>query len=590
MRASALVIAAAAAVAACDDGADRSAAPPVDRVLAHVAQLEAIGPRPGGSPQAGAAADYIAAQLTALGAPPDRLAVGRVHIPAIRVGGFVDIPPRDVESRDANLIVRFGPGAVPGDLPAAPPLLLLAHYDTVPGSPGAADDAAAVALLLELARELAAEPPRSPVWLAFTADEERGLVGARALAAQLGDQVGLAIALDLVGVDGPLILNGAGDRIRRTELRWLAAAADVAGVDLYAPAPHRIVSRWWPQIERADHGAFTARGVRAVHLFNRGGPGGGRIYLAYHTPRDRADQLSRRALADVVHLLHALAAVPPPPPSAPGSDLGVWLPVPGNLVVPRWAWLVGCGVLALLAALGITTLGRRLSPGPGVVIGIVIWLVASAVAVGAERLVARFAEHPAPWVHAPLRHELALAGILLGAAALGAIAVARRWAWGGPDRWALAAAGWNLVLGGGAVAIGAAELAWVWLVPAAALAWLPRVGATVAGRIAAGVAVVVALAPTAAILDPAFARELVFHGFLPTSLPITAWVAVHGITAALVGAHLAGRIRSWGPGASFAAPVVAVALIAAGALALATASPACTAAELAGAGLACELE
>ena len=41
--------------------------------------------------------------------------------------------------------------------------------------------------------------------LAFTADEERGLVGAEALAERRGDEVEFAIALDLIGGSGPLV-------------------------------------------------------------------------------------------------------------------------------------------------------------------------------------------------------------------------------------------------------------------------------------------------------------------------------------------------------------------------------------------------
>ena len=87
-------------------------------------------------------------------------------------------------------------------------LLVMAHYDTVAGSPGAVDNAAGVAVVLELARVLAAEPPPQPVMLVFTAAEEIGLVGAEALAAEYADRTSFAIALDLIGGDGELVVNG----------------------------------------------------------------------------------------------------------------------------------------------------------------------------------------------------------------------------------------------------------------------------------------------------------------------------------------------------------------------------------------------
>ncbi|MBW4692352.1 MAG: M28 family peptidase [Lyngbya sp. HA4199-MV5] len=53
-----------------------------------------------------------------------------------------------------------------------PPILIGAHYDAVPGSPGADDNATGVAVLLELARFFATEPARHPLRLvAFDLEE-----------------------------------------------------------------------------------------------------------------------------------------------------------------------------------------------------------------------------------------------------------------------------------------------------------------------------------------------------------------------------------------------------------------------------------
>ena len=79
-----------------------------------------------------------------------------------------------------NLILRL-----PGRNPNLPPLLVGAHYDGPLHSPGADDNASGVAALLELARRWAATPPRRPVWLVGFDQEEWGMVGSAALAAQL---------------------------------------------------------------------------------------------------------------------------------------------------------------------------------------------------------------------------------------------------------------------------------------------------------------------------------------------------------------------------------------------------------------------
>lgn len=62
-------------------------------------------------------------------------------------------------------------------------VLLVAHYDSVPIAPGAADDGSGVATILELARVLKAGPQhRNDIELLFTDGEEQGLLGAKAFA------------------------------------------------------------------------------------------------------------------------------------------------------------------------------------------------------------------------------------------------------------------------------------------------------------------------------------------------------------------------------------------------------------------------
>ncbi|MCH2232454.1 MAG: M28 family peptidase [Crocosphaera sp.] len=64
--------------------------------------------------------------------------------------GSVEVHEFNVEDRiHENLILNL-----PADnyLDHKPPILIGAHYDTVPGSPGADDNATGIAVLLELAR------------------------------------------------------------------------------------------------------------------------------------------------------------------------------------------------------------------------------------------------------------------------------------------------------------------------------------------------------------------------------------------------------------------------------------------------------
>ncbi|MBF2074778.1 MAG: M20/M25/M40 family metallo-hydrolase [Synechococcales cyanobacterium C42_A2020_086] len=96
-----------------------------------------------------------------------------------------------------NLILNL-----PGRDSARPPILIGAHYDTVPGSPGADDNATGVAMLLELAQTLTATPARHPVRLVAFDLEEFGLVGSRAYAAALRQQnqkLRLMLSLEMLG-------------------------------------------------------------------------------------------------------------------------------------------------------------------------------------------------------------------------------------------------------------------------------------------------------------------------------------------------------------------------------------------------------
>lgn len=68
---------------------------------------------------------------------------------------------------------------LPGQNLHRPPLLIGAHYDSVPGSPGADDNATGVAVLLELARAFAGQPGKSPLRLVAFDLEELGFVGSR---------------------------------------------------------------------------------------------------------------------------------------------------------------------------------------------------------------------------------------------------------------------------------------------------------------------------------------------------------------------------------------------------------------------------
>ncbi len=81
-----------------------------------------------------------------------------------------------------------------------PSVTLMAHYDSVPLSPGAGDDGAGVAVILEIARILSAgERPLNPVIFLFTDGEEFGLLGAEAYFSEHPWAKTAAVVLNLEG-------------------------------------------------------------------------------------------------------------------------------------------------------------------------------------------------------------------------------------------------------------------------------------------------------------------------------------------------------------------------------------------------------
>jgi hypothetical protein len=546
----------------------------VDRAI-HLVERLAAAPRPSDSDAAYAAVATIEGELARIGVSAEESAIGEVDLPAITILGTTLRVERHVATTNPDVLVRFGP---PGKA-----LLVMAHYDTVQGSPGAVDNAAAVGLLVELARVLYDHPPAQPVMLAFTANEEGGLVGAEALAERRGGEIEFAIALDMIGGSGRLALNGASKLIGDAEMEWLADAADRAGIAVSAPLPHRVISRWWPQAERSDHGAFTRRGIRAVHFYNRGQDGEW-IDLAYHSPRDVIARVDRASVDAAGRLLRTLVLARPP---VHASD-GFWLPLATNVVVPRWTLLV-FEVALIVIALGALVRSRVRSlhlghdrireRGPGLWAGAACGAVAAGVTYGIERLSS--GDHPAPWLHAPLYTVIAESLVFAGLFGLATRAVGRFARWQGERRYLAVAIVLPLTIGIAFVAIGAAELAWIWLVPAAVIALMPRVGRFASLGIGA------ALLPAVLVLAPNQLREAAWNGFLPARVPLTVWIVTFEICAVATTAWCQRR-RATGPLGTLLLTVGCGLAVVSGLMMLVRAHPACSAANFNESGLACE--
>ena len=116
--------------------------------------------------------------------------------------GTVEIDDFSVRGRIHHNLILDLPPSEKGSKQGLPPIVIGAHYDTVPGSPGADDNATGVAVLLELARDIASGPLKYPVQLVAFDMEEYGCFGSSHHAAKYKQQqksIRLMISLEMLG-------------------------------------------------------------------------------------------------------------------------------------------------------------------------------------------------------------------------------------------------------------------------------------------------------------------------------------------------------------------------------------------------------
>lgn len=217
-----------------------------------------------------------------------------------------------------NLILNLPARATAGRS-LKPPILIGAHYDTVPGSPGADDNATGVAVLLELARLLTAEPATYPMRLvAFDLEEtsyERA--GSTHYANSLQQEpLRLMLSLEMLGYCD----RTPGSQRYPTGLQhFYPDRGDFIGlignlktipdlIRLSRCLRRSIPCEWLPagkrglivpETRRSDHAVFWDKGYRAIMVTDTS-------FLRnphYHQPSDRLETLDLDFLTNVCHSL-----------------------------------------------------------------------------------------------------------------------------------------------------------------------------------------------------------------------------------------------------------------------------------------------
>lgn len=254
----------------------------VTAAMSSIREIAAFGPRGAGSSAEARAAEYLRQRLQAIGLE------ARVEEFPLATGGT-----------SRNVIARVGGyGGAPGSgagFSSADVLVLGAHYDSKPPSPGANDNASGCAVLLELAAILHEDPlPFTVEFVFFGAEETIGSnpdhhhFGSRYRVSRMSEAerkatVGM-LSIDMVGYGTQLHSRTMG-RGPRTLSDALVAYAQASGVRLsYLRDPGK--TGW------SDHEPYELVGIPVAWLEWRDDPG-------YHTAGDTADRIQSGRVAAV---------------------------------------------------------------------------------------------------------------------------------------------------------------------------------------------------------------------------------------------------------------------------------------------------
>lgn len=195
-----LALAVAVAASHSPDPAPASAPEAAFSAERAMADIEAIAqrPHPTGSQENARVRAYLLNRMAELGLEPAAQTGALAERSVQRLARWGD---DQAESREiVNLV-----GVLPGRDRDGPAVMLAAHHDTVWDSPGAADDSAGVAAILEAVRAIRARgPAERDLIVLFTDAEELGLDGMRLFLDEhpLAARVGMVVNLEARGGGG----------------------------------------------------------------------------------------------------------------------------------------------------------------------------------------------------------------------------------------------------------------------------------------------------------------------------------------------------------------------------------------------------
>jgi peptidase M28-like protein/PDZ domain-containing protein len=267
--------------------------PLADRDIAYLASEQLEG-RATGTPGNDSAAAYIARRFREMGLPTVTVQPFIARSVALAHAGL----PSELKAQNVFAVLPGRDAKLRGEY-----VVLGAHYDHLgrstfgaldPELPnaihnGADDNASGVATVLELARRLAAHPPKRSVIFATFSGEELGLLGSAYFTDHLPvalDSVQAMLNFDMVGRlrDDQLLIYGVETA---TELRALVDSANAA--------TNLRVTATGDGFGASDQSSFYAKGLPVLHFFTN-------VHDDYHKATDDAEKINIPGLLQVATL------------------------------------------------------------------------------------------------------------------------------------------------------------------------------------------------------------------------------------------------------------------------------------------------
>ncbi|MCX7923506.1 MAG: M20/M25/M40 family metallo-hydrolase [Clostridia bacterium] len=308
----------------------------MEKAINHI-KIIAAEPHPVSSEQNAKVRDYIVNQLKDLGLD-------------------VEIHKKSMIKKGQAIPVENIFAILKGGGSNAKKIALVAHYDSTPFGPGAADDGAGVAAILEAVRVIKEGSKfKNDILILITDGEEQGILGARAFAEDKPDVVShldFVINAEARGNKGPVVMFETSNK-------------NLGIVEVFEKvSPHPIGFSFSQDVYKrmpndTDFTVFNKLNIKGINLAVLDG------FDAYHNELDNVENLSRSSLLHYGHTVTKMAEYMANADADSFSELeiqesAVYFPFfKGNLSIYSSKLVIPFTIMALCCLMAITIMGLK---------------------------------------------------------------------------------------------------------------------------------------------------------------------------------------------------------------------------------------